>query len=219
MPDPIRLLIVDDHVVVRKGLRMLFTSDPAIEVIGEAGNGLEAIEQTSALNPDLILMDLQMPKMNGIDAIQAIKQHDPAIKILVLTSFADDQNVFPAIKGGASGYILKDALPDDLLEAVHRIARGEPSLDPAIAERLMKEIAHPTVPPVKGTGLTQRELEILQLVAQGNSNHEIAVQLVIGDRTVTTHIQNILSKLHLANRTQAALYAIREGLIPKPPEV
>jgi two-component system, NarL family, response regulator LiaR len=218
MPDRIRILIVDDHIVVRKGLRMLLKSDPALEVIGEAGNGLEAIEQTSTLKPDLILMDLQMPKMNGIDAIQAIKQHDPAIKILVLTSFADDQNVFPAIKGGASGYILKDALPDELLEAIHRIARGEPSLHPAIAERLMQEIAHPTAPPVKGTGLTQRELEILRLVAQGNSNHEIAVQLVISDRTVTTHIQNILGKLHLANRTQAALFAIREGLIPKPPE-
>jgi DNA-binding NarL/FixJ family response regulator len=216
MADRIGVLIVDDHGIVRKGLRMLLSSAADMQVVGEAANGIEAVEQSQALRPDIVLMDLQMPKMGGIEAIRAIKQRDPGMKILVLTSFADDQNVFPAIKAGASGYTLKDALPDELLNAIRAISQGQPSLHPVIAEKLMRELAQPETQPAHGETLTRREQDVLLLVAQGNSNHEIAERLVVSERTVTTHIGNILEKLHLVNRTQAALYAIKEGLVPPP---
>ncbi len=217
MADQIRILIVDDHGIVRKGLRFLISNTPDMEVVGEAVNGLEAVEKSQALQPDIILMDLQMPQMTGIEAIRVIKQADAAKKILVLTSFADDQNVFPAIKGGASGYILKDAQPNELLDAIRAIYQGKPSLHPVIAEKLMRELAQPANPPAAmRTTLTRRELEVLRLIAQGHSNHEIALNLVVSERTVTSHIENILEKLHLANRTQAALYAIKEGLVEPP---
>jgi NarL family two-component system response regulator LiaR len=213
MTDRIRVLIVDDHGIVRKGLRMLLTSAGDMEVVGEAANGIEAVEKSQSLKPDIVLMDLQMPKMNGIEAIRAIKLNDPGMKVLVLTSFADDQNVFPAIKGGAFGYILKDALPNELLDAIRAIYGGQPSLHPVIAERLMREFAQPEKTTPREDPLTRREIEVLRLIAQGHSNHEIAEILVVSERTVTSHISNILEKLHLANRTQAALYAIKEGLV------
>jgi two-component system, NarL family, response regulator LiaR len=216
MAEHIRVLIVDDHGIVRKGLRFLISNTPDMEVVGEAANGLEAVEKSRSLQPDIILMDLQMPKMTGIEAIRVIKQADAAKKILVLTSFADDQNVFPAIKGGASGYILKDAQPNELLDAIRAIHQGKPSLHPVIAEKLMRELAQPVNPPTLRTTLTRRELEVLRQIAQGHSNHEIALNLVVSERTVTSHIENILEKLHLANRTQAALYAIKEGLVEPP---
>jgi two-component system, NarL family, response regulator LiaR len=216
MAEHIRVLIVDDHGIVRKGLRFLISNTPDMEVVGEAVNGLDAVEKNQALQPDIILMDLQMPHMTGIEAIRVIKQTDATRKILVLTSFADDQNVFPAIKGGASGYILKDAQPNELLEAIRAIHQGKPSLHPVIAEKLMRELAQPVNPPITRTTLTRRELEVLRLIAQGHSNHEIALTLVVSERTVTSHIENILEKLHLANRTQAALYAIKEGLVEPP---
>jgi NarL family two-component system response regulator LiaR len=220
MTDRIRVLIVDDHGIVRKGLHMLISSAADMEVAGEAANGSEAVEQARILKPDIILMDLVMPQMNGIEAIRAIKQRDAGAKILVLTSFADDQNVFPAIKSGASGYLLKDALPNELLDAMRSIYNGQPSLHPVIAEKLMREFSQPEKAPAREEALTRRELDVLRLIAQGNSNHEIARQLVVSDRTVTSHIGSILEKLHVANRTQAALYAIKEGLVdpPKPPE-
>jgi two-component system, NarL family, response regulator LiaR len=216
MTERMRILVVDDHAIVRKGLRMLIASTEDMEVVGEAADGLEAIRQHSALKPDVVLMDLQMPKMNGIEAIRGIKQGEPGAKILVLTSFADDQNVFPAIKGGASGYILKDALPDELLNSIRAIYQGQTSLHPVIAEKLMREFAQPQKAAPREEPLTKRELEVLRLIAQGNSNHEIAQVLGVSERTVTTHIGNILEKLHLANRTQAAMYAVKEGLVVPP---
>lgn len=207
-----RILVVDDHAIVRKGLSLVISSEPDMEVVGEAVNGEEAVRLARALAPDIILMDLEMPKKNGIEAIVEIKKTSPAVKILVLTSFTDDDKVFPAIKGGASGYILKDTLPGELLEAIRGIDQGRVSLHPMIAEKLMREIAHPEQPPARGERLTGRELEILKMIAQGNTNHQIAEKLVVSERTISTHVGNILNKLHLANRTLAALYAVKEGL-------
>jgi two-component system, NarL family, response regulator LiaR len=218
MTTTIRILIADDHPIVRKGLRMVLSNEPDLEVIGEAVNGMEAVEQARALKPDVILMDLQMPRKNGIEAIQEIKKNDPAVHILVLTSFADDDKVFPAIKSGASGYLLKDTLPGELLKAIRDISLGLPSLHPVIAEKLMKELVFPEAAPVAGEKLTSRELEVLKFIAQGSINQEIAERLGVSERTVSTHISNILNKLHLANRTQAALYAVREGLAGLPPK-
>jgi NarL family two-component system response regulator LiaR len=209
----VNILIVDDHAIVRKGLRTLISGKPDLRVIGEAADGVEAIRQAQALKPDVIIMDLQMPRKNGIQAITEIMQANPAVRILVLTSFADDEMVFPAIKAGASGYLLKDTLPNELLTAIRDIHLGRPSLHPTIAEKLMQELAHPSGPNAKKEILTARELEVLRLIAQGQSNTEIAETLFVSDRTVSTHITNILGKLHLANRTQAVLYALREGLV------
>jgi two-component system, NarL family, response regulator LiaR len=216
MSERIRILIVEDHGIVRRGLRLLISNAPDMEVVGEAANGIEGLEQVEALNPDLILMDLQMPRMTGIEAIREIKKRHPEMKILVLTSFADDENVFPAIKGGASGYLLKDSLPAELMDAIRAISQGRPSLHPVIAEKLMRELSNPETPPAHGERLTPREVEVLRLIAVGNSNHEIAEKLVVSERTVSTHIGSILSKLHLTNRTQAALYAVKEGLVDRP---
>lgn len=213
MSERIRILIVDDHVLVRKGLRMLISGSPEMEVVGEASNGVEAVEQSQVVNPDVILMDLQMPRMGGIEAIREIKKRDPQMKILVLTSFADDDKVFPAIKEGASGYLLKDSLPSELMEAIQVIYQGQPFLHPMITERLMRGISHPETSHAREEKLTRREVEVLKHVAAGKSNHEIAEKLVVSERTIDTHLGSILSKLHLANRTQAALYAIKEGWV------
>jgi NarL family two-component system response regulator LiaR len=213
MSERIRILIVDDHVLVRKGLRMLISGSPDMEVVGEASNGVEAVEQSQVVNPDVILMDLQMPRMGGIEAIREIKKRDPQMKILVLTSFADDDKVFPAIKEGASGYLLKDSLPSELMEAIQVIYQGQPFLHPMITERLMRGISHPETSHAREEKLTRREVEVLKHVAAGKSNHEIAEKLVVSERTIDTHLGSILSKLHLANRTQAALYAIKEGWV------
>jgi NarL family two-component system response regulator LiaR len=210
--NPIRLLVVDDQGIVRKGVRALLAEVDGMKVLGEASNGLEAVKQAEALQPDVILMDLVMPGMDGIEAIRQIMARQPKARILALTSFAADDKVFPAIKAGALGYLLKDSEPEDLIAAIKNIYRGEPFLHPSIARKVLEELSHPAGNPPTPEPLTERELEVLQLVSQGLSNQEIAERLVIGDATVRTHIGNILGKLHLANRVQAALYALRKGL-------
>lgn len=210
--DSIRLLIADDHAIVRRGLRSLIASEPGMELIAEAENGEEAVQKALSLQPDVILLDMVMPKMDGLQAIQAIKQKMTEARILVLTSFAEDDKVFPAIKAGALGYLLKDSSPDDLVEAIRDVYQGESSLHPIIARKLIRELNEPSDLPPTPEPLTNREVDILKLVAQGMSNQEIANQLVLSEWTVRTHVRNILAKLHLANRTQAALYALREGL-------
>jgi NarL family two-component system response regulator LiaR len=209
---PIRILVVDDHTVVRKGIRALLAEIEDIEVVGEARTGQEAITQAESLNPDVILMDLVMPEMDGIEAIRHLSIHQPEARILVLTSFTADDKVFPAIKAGALGYLLKDSDPADLVRAVRQVHRDEPCLHPSIARRVLQELSQPVPPRPAPEPLTDREVEVLQLLAQGLGNQEIAEQLVIAEVTVRTHVSNILSKLHLANRVQATLYALREGL-------
>jgi len=209
----IRVLIVDDHTIVRKGIRALLAEMAGMEVVGEAENGQEAVTQAETLHPDVILMDLAMPKMDGIEATRQIKASQPESRILVMTSFAADDKVFPAIKAGALGYLLKESTPEDLVQAIHQIYRGESSLHPTIARKVLQEITHPPDRPPTPNPLTEREAEVLRLVAQGLSNQDIAGKLNISDPTVRTHVSNILSKLHLATRIQAALYALREGLV------
>ena len=213
MTDTIRVFIVDDHAVVREGLRALIGTEPGIEVAGEAADGCEAVAGIRRLHPDVILLDLVMPVKSGLEVIRDITQDDPQARILVLTSFADDDKVFPAIKAGALGYLLKDSLPQELLQAIFDVYRGEPSLDPAIALKLLREFKRPPDEPPAPEALTERELKVLSLVSRGLANQEIADTLVISERTVRTHIGNILDKLHLANRTQAALYALRKGWV------
>ena len=209
---PIRVLIVDDHVIVRKGIRALLATEPDVEVIGEANDGAEALVQVQALRPDVVLMDLVMPGIDGIEATRQITTGHPDVRVLVLTSFAADDKVFPAIKAGALGYLLKDTGPQDLVRAIRQVYRGEPSLEPAIARKVLYELSHPPVETPTPDPLTGRELEVVRLIAQGQSNKAIAKELVIADMTVRTHVSNILGKLHLASRTQAALYALKEGL-------
>jgi NarL family two-component system response regulator LiaR len=210
--ETIRILIADDHTVVREGLRTLIGYQPEMEVVGEASDGVEAVAKARALRPDVILLDLVMPRMGGLEAISEIKEGDPEARILVLTSFAEDEKVFPAIKAGALGYLLKDSSPQQLLQAIREVYRGESSLHPAVARKLIQEISQPSdLPPTKEP-LTERELEVLRLVAQGLSNQEIGDRLFISERTVRNYVSSILNKLHLANRVQAALYALREGL-------
>jgi len=211
MSAPIRVLIVDDHEIVRKGIRALLATKRDIQVVGEARDGAEAVTQAQALQPDVILMDLMMPRMNGIEAIRQITAGQPGTRVLVLTSFAADEQVFPAIKAGALGYLLKDSGPQELVQAIRQVFRGEPSLDPAVARKVLSELSAPPQKPLTPDPLTVREMEILRLVAQGKSNKEIAGNLVIAEETVHTHVSNILNKLHLASRTQAALYALKEG--------
>ncbi len=212
MRETIRVLIADDHPLVREGLRGLISAESDMELVGEAANGAEAVEKAAALDPDIILLDLLMPVKSGLEAIIEITQHDPDAKILVVTSFAEDEQIFPAIKAGALGYLLKDASPRELLQAIRNVRLGESSLHPAIARRLVRQFTEPSVTPASETSLTERELEVLKLLAQGLSNQGIADTLVVSERTVGKHVGNILEKLHLANRTQAALYALREGL-------
>jgi NarL family two-component system response regulator LiaR len=210
--DTIRILIVDDHAIVRKGQRALIETEPGMKVVGEAGDGIQAVKLAHSLEPDVILLDLLMPRKGGIEAIADIKANNPQIHILVLTSFAEDDKVYAAIKAGAQGYLMKDASPQDILAAINQVYRGEPSMTPAIAHKLMRELQRASDLPPTEEPLTVREVEILKLVAQGLTDRQIANSLVISDRTVSTHVSNILSKLHLANRTQVALYALKEGL-------
>ena len=212
MTSSIRVLIVDDHAIVRKGIRALLSTEADIEVIGEAEDGAQAVDQSKKLQPDVVLMDLVMPHMDGIEATRRITAECPGTCVLVLTSFAADDKVFPAIKAGALGYLLKDSGPEDLVQAIQQVYRGEPSLDPPIARKVLMELSHPPQKPLTTEPLTERETEVLRLVAQGKSNRDMADELVITEATARTHVSNILSKLHLASRTQAALYALREGL-------
>jgi NarL family two-component system response regulator LiaR len=208
----IRVLIADDHPIIRDSLRTLINTEPNLKLVGEAVDGEEAVRKALDLNPDVILMDLVMPVKDGLQAIGEIKSALPEVSILVLTSFSDEDKVFPAIRAGALGYLLKDSSPQELLKAIYDVHRGEASLHPSIALQLIREINRPSdLPPVENP-LSERELGVLKLVAQGLTNQEIALRLVRSEWTVRTHVRNILGKLHLANRTQAALFALREGL-------
>jgi NarL family two-component system response regulator LiaR len=209
---PITVFHADDHALVRGGVRGLLLTEADMDLVGEAASGSEAVEKVLALQPDVILLDLHMPEKGGVEAISEIKQVLPGARILVLTSFASDEDVFPAIKAGALGYLLKDSSPQALLKAIRDVYDGQPSLDPAVAQKVMQELRQPARQPLTDEPLTQREMEILKLVAEGLTNQEIADRLVVSERTVRAHVSNILAKLHLANRTQAALYALREGI-------
>jgi NarL family two-component system response regulator LiaR len=208
----IRLLIADDHTIVRKGLKVLLATEPDMQVVGEAENGAEAAQKAESLNPDVVLMDIEMPVMDGIEATRTITARQPGVRVLVLTSFAADDKVFPAVKAGALGYLLKDSSPEQLLEAIRQVHRGEPSLEPSIARKVLQELASPGPGKPTTDPLTEREMEVLRLIAQGMSNKEIAAALFIAEWTVRSHVSNILSKLQLASRTQAALYALKSGL-------
>lgn len=212
----IRVLIADDHAIVREGLRALIDTEPGIDLVGEAGDGIEVTRLARSLQPDVILLDLVMPRQGGLEAIPIIKDDNPDARILVLTSFAEDENVFPAIKAGALGYLLKDTSPHDLLQAIRDIYHGESSLHPTIARKVIAELREPPAEAQNGRELTEREVEVLSLVARGLSNQEIADRLVVSERTVRKHVSNILAKLQLANRTQATLYALRTGIADGP---
>lgn len=214
--DAIAVLIVDDHQVVRQGLRTFLELHADIVVVGEASDGAAAVALALRLAPDVVLMDLVMPQVDGIAATRQIKAQQPAVKVIALTSFAEDDKVFPAIQAGASSYLLKDVTPDDLVEAIRAVHRGEARLHPDIARKLMEQVAQQPVlkPPAPAlANLTEREREVMRLVAQGRSNQEIARELVISDKTVKSHVSNILSKLDLADRTQLAIYALKHGLV------
>ncbi len=215
MTGKIRVMIVDDHKIVREGLKAFLTPLLDMEIVGEAKDGSEAVERVDAFQPDVILMDIMMPKMDGIQATHLIKEKNARVQILVITSFAEDEKVVAAIHAGAAGYLLKDASPYELQTAIQDVFRGESSLPPRIASMVLRELKRVATPEHSESflSLTSRELEILKMVAHGLSNQEIADQLTLSVWTVRTHITNILTKLALENRTQAALYALREGIV------
>ncbi len=208
----IRVLIVDDHAVVRQGLRFLLERQPDIAVVGECGDGEQAVALAADLLPEVMLLDLLMPKMDGITAIREIKRLTPATQIIILTSFHEDDLIFNAIKAGALSYLLKDSSPQELIAAVRGAAQGESRLHPTVATRVLREM-HAQEQSLLNE-LTSRELEVLAQIARGRSNYEIATALVISEGTVKMHVSNILSKLHLADRTQAAIYALQKRLVP-----
>ena len=212
MTDKIRIAIADDHPIVRQGLRVAIGAQDDLELVGEASNGAEAVELANRLDPDVMIMDLQMPIMDGIAAIQEITKENEDACILVLTSFPDDKNVFSAIKAGAMGFLLKEAPAEELLASVRTVYGGEAALHPAIARKLIQEVKSPSDVRSSLDPLTPREMDVLKCLARGLSNREIARELTISVRTVTTHMRNILDKLHVSNRTQAALYALEHGL-------
>ncbi|HEY8599792.1 MAG TPA: response regulator transcription factor [Thermomicrobiales bacterium] len=209
-----RVMLVDDHAVVRQGLRTFLDLQDDITVVGEAKDGVEALHVVQELEPDVVLMDLVMPRMDGIETVRRMKALRPHIQIIVLTSFGDDQKVFAAIRAGATGFLLKDVSPQDLAAAIHAARRGEASLAPGIATKLLQEIAIGSNPAAEEHTLTEREYAVLALIAQGRSNKQISEELTISEKTVKTHVSNILTKLHLEDRTQAAIYALKEGLVP-----
>jgi DNA-binding NarL/FixJ family response regulator len=215
----IKVLITDDHAIVRKGLSFYLSAQEDIELVGEAEHGQDAIEKVSSLSPDVVLMDLMMPIMDGIAATRHIRSSYPNIKVIVLTTFSDQDHVVPAIKAGANGYLLKDVQPDELVKAIRLVSSGQTYLHPVVTEQIMAHLssegkAITTPPDSDGTpteALTEREKEVLQLIAQGRSNKEIAADIHITEKTVKTHVSHILSKLRLADRTQAAIYAVKRG--------
>jgi len=210
----ISVLIVDDHAIVRRGLRAFLESEGDIEVIGEAADGTEAIQKVQELLPNVVLMDLVMPGLDGISAIRKIGQVSPNSHVLVLTSFGEKDKVFAAIRAGAMGYFLKDTRAEDLGRAIRSVAQGELHLDAEIASKVLEEFATIRTEAPALANLTPREVEVLTLIAKGRTNKEIASELNISLKTVKTHVSNILSKLHMVDRTQAALYAMRQGLVP-----
>jgi NarL family two-component system response regulator LiaR len=207
----IRVVIADDHAVVRQGLRTFLELQDEIEVVGEAADGEAAVAETERLKPDVALMDLVMPRLSGEEAIQRIAEVSPATRVLVLTSFAEDDKLFPAVRAGAAGYLLKDVQPRELVDAIRAADAGDTILHPTVAARLVEEIAGR--PPAPRTPLTDRELEVLELITRGKANKLIALELGVAERTVKTHVSHILGKLGLSDRTQAALWAVREGLV------
>ncbi len=210
----IRVLIVDDHTIVREGLRAVIGLEEDIQVIAEASDGIEAIDKARELTPDVIIMDLQMPNKNGIDASREILEENSDARILVLTSFAEIDKIIPTVKSGVLGYILKNSSPDELLRGIREVARGAVFMQPEIARQLFLGLSgHLDGKNIETNLLSQREIEILKLIACGMSNEEIADRLVISKRTVGVHVTHILDKLELTNRTQAALYALRVGLV------
>lgn len=209
----IRLLIADDHKVVRRGLHFFLTTQKDFEIVGEAVNGEEAVKMAKHLNPDVILMDLSMPVMNGVDATKEIRTFNELVKIIILTSYADQDHVIPAIQAGATGYQLKDVEPDELVHTIRDVLRGESKLHPKVTSHVMSHLMQKNQMNEKMvTPLTNRENDVLKEIAKGKSNKEIAASLYITEKTVKTHVSNILSKLSLADRTQVALYAVKNGL-------
>lgn len=214
MSEPIRILLVDDHKIVRQGVRAFFDAHEGIEVIGEAGSGAEAVKLVEERVPDVVLMDLIMPEMDGVEATRLAKSISPRTQIVVLTSYHDDEHIFPALQAGALSYILKDVEMDELAEAVFKASRGEATLHPQVASRVIQELhGRKKDENTLDVDLTKREMEILKVIAQGMSNSEIAEKFVISKYTVKGHVSNILSKLHLADRTQAAVYAWQQGVV------
>jgi len=207
----IRVLLVDDHAVVREGLRAFLELQEGIEVAGEAGDGEEGVAAAERLRPDVVLMDLVMPRLDGVGAMRELRRRLPAVKVIVLTSFADDEMLLPAVQAGAAGYLLKNAQPRELARAVRAAHAGEALLDPQIAARLLQSIARPAGE-ARADPLTRREREVLELIARGLSNKRIARELGIAEKTVKTHVGHVLAKLGVTDRTQAALHAVRAGL-------
>lgn len=211
----IRVLLVDDHTVVRRGLRLFLDLQKEIEVVGEATNGQEGVEMAARLQPDVVLMDLVMPVLDGIQATQRLKQALPGTHVIVLTSFSDEDKVVPAIQAGATGYLLKDVQPGELVAAIKGARAGRPQLHPDVALKMMRSLAAPPRQPDRLSHLSPREQDVLRAIARGQSNKEIAAALVISEKTVKTHVSSILSKLGLQDRTQAAVYAVEHGLVSR----
>ena len=214
----ITLLLVDDHALVRNGVRAYLETQPELEVVAEAGSGEEAVQLAAEYAPDVVLMDLVMPGMDGVEATRRVREVSPRSQVVVLTSFHEDTNIFPAIKAGAISYLLKDIGPAELAEAIRAAARGEAIIHPKVAARLMQELRgnrSETINPYNN--LSEREQEVLKLIAEGLSNAEIAEKLVLSEKTIKSHVSNILNKLHLADRTQAAVFAWRKGMVRKAP--
>jgi two-component system, NarL family, response regulator LiaR len=209
----IRVLLADDHAVVRQGLRTFLELQDEIEVVGEASDGEEAVDAVASLEPDVVLMDLVMPRVDGIEAIRRIRALRPATRVLALTSFVDDDKVFPAVRAGAAGYLLKDVEPPELVRAIRAVHAGQALLHPTVAARLMDEVAGDSRPDRSEDVLTAREREVIALIARGLANKAIAHRLGVSERTVKTHVSNIFGKLGLTDRTQAALYAVRQGIV------
>ena len=209
----IRVLIADDHAVVRQGLRTFLDLQDDVEVAGEAADGEAAVAEAQRLAPDVVLLDLAMPQLDGIAALPRLREAAPAARVIVLTSFGEDERLFAALRAGAAGFLLKDSEPAELVRAIRAAHAGQAPLSPAVAVRVVEEIAHGGQRPVQADELTPRELEVLSLIARGRSNKRIALELGVAEKTVKTHVSHVLAKLGLSDRTQAALYAVREGLV------
>lgn len=212
--DPITVMLIDDHRVVRQGLSDFLELQEDIDIVGEAGSGEDGVQLARELLPDVVLMDLVMPGIDGVETTRRIKAVSPSTRVIVLTSFADDDKVFPAIKAGAISYLLKDISPEELAHAIRAAQRNEAVLHPEVAAKLMQEFSAPRPNEAPVEQLTPREMDVLRLIAKGKSNKEIADTLIVSEKTIKTHVSNILSKLHLADRTQAAIYALRQRLVP-----
>jgi two-component system, NarL family, response regulator LiaR len=214
MPEVIRVLIVDDHEVVREGLRAFLALQDGLEIVGEAADGEQALEQAQRLQPEVILMDLVMPRLDGVSAMRELRKRLPLSRVIVLTSFLDDERLLPAIQAGAAGYLLKNAEPAELARAIRAAHAGEAIIDPSVAGRLVSVLADRSPPELEHPGrLTRRELAVLELLARGRSNKRIALELAISEKTVKTHVGHVLAKLGVSDRTQAALLALEQGLV------